>query len=215
MHTYPRYAAPSQRAIVDLVREHPFAVLVSTAPGEAPVASHLPLILPTDIDPCAPLDGTILLGHMGRKNPHWQQLTQPSPVLLIFSSVHGYVSPQLYDFTPAAPTLDYAAVHLTGVIELIDDPDESMAVVEATVAALESRRPTQWDPAESREFFARILPGIVAFRVRVTKQQAMFKLSQDMPAHVTDNVRNDFASGPHRHPQLVELMDRMPRDTPL
>lgn len=62
MHTYPRYAAPSQRVVVQLVRERPYAVRASALAGQAPVSS--------------------------------------------------------YDAMPAAPTLDYAAVHLTGDVEL-------------------------------------------------------------------------------------------------
>lgn len=209
MHTYPRFAAPSQRAITQLVRQHPFAAVVSARPGEAPIASHLPLILPPDVDPDASLVGVQMLGHMGRKNPHWQQLEQVGTVLLIFSSSHGYVSPQLYDFTPCAPTLDYAAVHLTGQVELIDSTDGALDVVTATIDALETQRPTRWDPTASREYHERIVAGVVAFRVRISEQQAMFKLSQDMSETTRANVRADFDSGPHRHPELVQLMDAM------
>ncbi|MGH3749330.1 MAG: FMN-binding negative transcriptional regulator [Micromonosporaceae bacterium] len=207
MHTYPKYVPPSQRAVVKLVRDNPFALTVSAVPGQPPVASHLPLILPPDVDPDASLEGVTLLGHMGRANPQWRQFGEPHPVLLVFSSSHGYVSPQLYDFTPAAPTLDYAAVHLTGEVELIDTDAGALEVVGATVTALESLRPTQWDPDTSRQLFERIVPRVVAFRVRVTGQQAMFKLSQDMSDPVRENVRKDFATGPHPHPQLVRLMD--------
>lgn len=214
MHTYPKYVPPSQRAVVELVRNNPFAVTVSAVPGQPPVASHLPLILPPDVDPDASLEGVTLVGHMGRANSQWQQFREPYPLLLVFSSSHGYVSPQLYDFNPAAPTLDYAAVHLTGEVELIDTREGALEVVEATVVALESLRPTQWDPDGSRELFERIVPGVVAFRVRVTGQQAMFKLSQDMSAHVRDSVRHDFTTGPHPHPQLARLMEELEEQRP-
>ena len=39
MHTYPSYVAPSGRAIVEFVKDHPFAVL-ATSTGGAPVATH-------------------------------------------------------------------------------------------------------------------------------------------------------------------------------
>lgn len=209
MHTYPRYATPSQRAIVDLVRENPFAVVVSAQPGRAPVASHLPLILPAGVDPEQSLVGSTLVGHMGRKNPQWQQFADAGPVLLVFSSPHGYVTPEVYDYRPAAPTLDYAAVHLTGTVEVIQDKAGALEVVEATVAALESMRPRAWDPTDSRGYFEQIVAGVVAFRFLVTDQQAIFKLSQDKSDHVRGEVRADFATGPHRHPQLVHLLDVM------
>ncbi|GAA3099699.1 transcriptional regulator [Kribbella aluminosa] len=209
MHVYPRFAAPSQRAVVELVRTQPFATVVSAVDGQPPVASHLPVILPPDIDPDAPLVGRTLLGHMGRKNPHWELFRTPSPVLVIFSTSHGYVSPQVYDFAPAAPTLDYAAVHLTGEVELLEGEQQALEVVEATIEALESRRPRRWDPSPSREYFERIVRGVAAFRIRVTGEQSMFKLSQDMSPATRSGVREDLAGGPRTHPDLVELMTRM------
>jgi transcriptional regulator len=149
---------------------------------------------------------------MGRANPQWEHFREQTPILLVFSSPHGYVSPQLYDFTPAAPTLDYATVHLTGDVELIEDRAETMDVVLATVGALEGQRPTQWDPSGSRDLHERIIGGVVAFRVRVSAQQSMFKLSQDMPGQVRAAVRDDFAQGPHQHPHLAALMDRLEAD---
>lgn len=209
MHTYPRYAPPSQRAVVQLVREHPFAILASARDGQAPVASHVPAILPPDVDPDASLEGTVVLSHMGRPNPHWQDFREPTSVLLVFASSHGYVSPAMYDAMPAAPTLDYATVHLTGDVELIEDREGALEVVEATVAALESMRPAQWDPSSSREYFERIVAGVAAFRIRITEQHAMFKLSQDKSETEQANVRRDFADGPHPHPELVRWMDRL------
>lgn len=195
--------------MVQLVRENPFAAVVSALPGKVPVASHVPLILPPGVDPDASLEGTVLLGHMGRANPQWEHFREPTPILLVFSSSHGYVSPGVYDFTPAAPTLDYATVHLSGDVELIETREDTMDVVLATVAALEGQRPTPWDPTGSSELHERIIGGVVAFQVRITEQRSMFKLSQDMSDHVRGAVRNDFAEGSHRHPQLVTLMDRL------
>ncbi|GAA5076133.1 transcriptional regulator [Thermocatellispora tengchongensis] len=209
MHTYPSYPPPDGRAVVDFVRENPFAVVVSPAPEGPPVATHLPMILPPETDPGESLAGVTMYGHMGRANPHWRLFRERADVLMVFSSSHGYVSPSLYGFAPTAPTLDYAAVHLTGEATLIEDAAAALEVVERTVSALESMRPAQWDPEPSRELFERIIGKVAAFSVRVTGQQAMFKLSQDMPEDVRGRVRDDFDRGPHRHPGLVRLMDHM------
>lgn len=206
MYSYPRFAPPSQRAVVELVRTNPFALLVSAEAGAAPVATHLPMLLPENVDPDASLEGALMRGHLGRKNPHWHQFTGPTPVLLVFSTSHGYVSPRLYDADPAAPTLDYAAVHLTGELELADDEKSRLAIVEATVEALESQQPQRWDPSASRDYFRRILPGVVSFTVRVTGQDAMFKLSQDQSPATRQRVRDEFAGPVNPHPQLSTLM---------
>ncbi|MGH3360772.1 MAG: FMN-binding negative transcriptional regulator [Nocardioidaceae bacterium] len=208
MHPYPKYPAPSDAAVVDLVRSHPFALVVTGPAGRAPVATHIPVILPPSAGD-ASLEGVTMLGHMGRANPHWELFSDNPETLAVFSSSHGYVSPSVYEFTPAAPTLDYATVHLTGEVRIIDDRDGALDVVEQTVAALEGMRPTQWDPTDSKELFERIIGMVVAFTFTVTGQQSMFKLSQDKAADVRGRVRDDLAHGPHRHPDVVALMDTM------
>lgn len=204
MHVFDRYASPSAVAEVDLVRRNPFALVVSADGGRAPVATHLPVILPPDDPPPKTLEGAALLGHMARVNPQWRAFTPEGEVLLVFSSPHGYVSPTAYGYQPAVPTLNYAAVHLTGTVELIDDEAGSLRVVEDTVRALESLRDPQWDMTASRDTFAAIVGQVVSFRVRVTSVRAMFKLSQDMPADVRGRVRTDLRSG--GCPHLADLM---------
>lgn len=191
------------------MRSHPFALVVTGPPDGPPVATHLPVLLPNDVDEDASLVGVTLVGHMGRANPHWELFPENPRALAVFSSSHGYVSPSAYQFTPAVPTLDYAAVHVTGEVRLIEDRDGALEVVERTVTALEDLRPRQWDPTESRERFAQIIGLVTAFTFTVTGQESMFKLSQDKPDDVRRRVRDDLAHGPHRHPDLVELMDTL------
>ncbi|SEF81633.1 transcriptional regulator [Nonomuraea solani] len=200
MHTFPRYAAASPRQVADLVRENPFALVVTAADG-VPVATHVPVIV--EERPGDGFEGATLLGHMARVNPHWRTWEQGAQVLVIFSGPHGYVSPTVYRTDPAVPTWDYAAVHLTGRVELIDD---ALDVVERTVHAAESLREPAWEPTPaSREKFAELLPGVVAFRVRVHAEQSMFKLSQDIDAERYARVRDDFAAD---NPRLADLMGR-------
>ncbi|GAA1686890.1 FMN-binding negative transcriptional regulator [Nonomuraea maheshkhaliensis] len=197
MHTFPRYAAQDPAQVDLLVRENPFALVVSTVDG-VPVATHVPVILESDR-----VEGGTLLGHLARANPHWRSW-EPSPeVLVIFQGPHGYVSPTVYATDPAVPTWDYAAVHVTGRLELLDD---ALEVVERTVEAVESARRPSWAPTPaSRERFRVLLPGVVAFRVHVRTVQSMFKLSQDIDAERYARVRDSFAAA---NPRLADLMDR-------
>ncbi|MEU6784824.1 FMN-binding negative transcriptional regulator [Nonomuraea angiospora] len=196
MHVFPRYAAKDPAQAVELVRRNPFALVVSTVDG-VPVATHVPVILEDGA-----LEGGALLGHMARANPHWRSFESSPEVLVVFSSAHGYVSPTVYATDPAVPTWDYAAVHVTGRVELIDD---ALDVVERTVTALESLRSPSWEPTPaSRERFAALVPGVVAFRVHVHTEKSMFKLSQDIDAERYARVRASFAA---ENPRLADLMD--------
>jgi transcriptional regulator len=124
---------------------------------------------------------------MARANPQWQSLG--GEVLVVFAGPHGYVSPTAYDYTPAVPTWNYAAVHVTGEVDLIEDREETLAVVEQTVRVAESGRDPVWDMTSSRGRFAELIGGVVAFRVHVRSVRSNFKLSQDMPAEVRARVR--------------------------
>lgn len=205
MHEFSRYAAPSPAHELELVRRNPFALVISG--GSPPVATHTPVLLPDNADS---LDGVTLLGHMARANPHWRSLA--GEILVVFSGPHGYVSPTAYGYTPAVPTWNYAAVHVTGTTELIEDRDETLAVVEHTVRSAESLRAEPWDMTSSREKFASIVDGVVAFRVHVRTVRSNFKLSQDLPAEVRARVRTDLRT--HHYGPVAALMSELDVDRP-
>lgn len=210
MFTFPRYAAEDPRHAVDLVREHPFALIVNAGGAEgarAPVATHIPVILEPGQPAGSSLVGATLLSHMARVNPHWRSLEAAPEVLVVFSGPHGYVSPTTYSQDPSVPTWNYAAVHLTGRAELITGTAETLAVVEETVRVLESLRQPSWDMSASRERFAELVPRVVAFRIRVEAEQSLFKLSQDLPDDLHRRVQEEFAAGPRA--ELAELMTRV------
>lgn len=195
MHEFRKYRAPSLAHELELVRRNPFALLVSG--GDPPVATHTPILPPEGADS---LD--VLVGHLARANPQWRSLG--GEVLVVFSGPHGYVSPTAYGYTPAVPTWNYAAVHVTGTAQLIDDDEETLAVVEHTVRTAESVRDPAWDMTSSRARFAELVGGVVAFRLQVREVRSNFKLSQDMPADVRARVRADLAA--HQYGAVATLM---------
>ncbi|MGI0520891.1 FMN-binding negative transcriptional regulator [Microbacterium maritypicum] len=208
MHTFSRYPAPSPAAAVSFVRDNPFAVLVTSLAGAAPIATHAPIVFPPGQEQGDSLVGARLWGHLGRENRHWHHFADNPELLMVFSSSHAYVSPSSYGYTPAVPTLDYAAVHLTGRVTLLDD-DGALDVVERTVEVFEDRRASPWEMEESRHVFRRIIGGVVAFTIDIDMEQSMFKLSQDMRPDVHARIRQDLLTGDHEHPDVAELMNRV------
>lgn len=211
MYGFPRFATNDPGHAIDLVRRHPFALVVSAA-GGVPVATHAPVLIESPVE--TTFVGATLLGHLARVNPQWRTWERSPDVLVVFSGPDGYVSPTTFlsdsaltdpaGTDPAVPTWNYAAVHLTGTVELITDAPGALDVVGRTVDALESARTPAWHPnAASRERFAAIVQGVVAFRVRVRAEQSLFKLSQDKGDALRDRVRADAT------PELAELMDRV------
>lgn len=206
MHEFERYAAPSTADEIELVRRHPFALVVSAAGRAAPVGTHLPVSFPQGGEVPDSWADVTLLGHLARVNPQWRDFVVNPHLLMVFSGPDGYVSPSAYGHTPAVPTWNYAAVHLTGEVELIEDAATTLDVVEQTVLAMESQRDPSWDMTSSRAKFESLVEHVVAFRVRVRTARSVFKLSQDMPADVRERVRDDVARTAPAGAELAALM---------
>lgn len=191
---------------------NPLALLTTNAADGSgvPYATHLPIIPDPDATLGANLSGAKLLGHMNRANPHWAALGTRTRALLVFTGPHAYVSPTIYQLTPAAPTWNFTAVHLRGTLRKIDSLEDTLAVVQATVRAFESAFGDGWDMCESIGYFRRIVPGVGAFHFDVTEAHSMFKLSQEQAPEIQQRVLQCFAArSSGRHNEVAGLMARL------
>ncbi|MFI1735518.1 FMN-binding negative transcriptional regulator [Streptomyces acidicola] len=208
------YREPNNSWMVDLIRGNPLALAVANGhPGEGPFATHLPVIFDPDssLERDGELAGATLLGHMNRANPHWASLETGGVLLLTFTGPHSYVSPTVYEVTPAAPTWNFTAVHIRGLVEKLDSMEETLDVVQSTVRAFEGEFGNGWDMTESLDYFRKIAPAVGAFRFTVTGAEGMFKLSQEQPGEVRERVRSSFGQSGCVHKRgTAGLMSRLP-----
>lgn len=210
------YREPDGSWIVNLVQSNPLAALVSDGAGtNAPYATHVPIILDPAADQSpAELSDVTLWGHMNRANPHWPALTSGTPVVAIFTGPHGYVSPTLYQTTPAAPTWNFTAVHVRGVLRKVE-PDasgeETLETVASTVRAFEGEFGTGWSMSDSVDYFRHILPSVGAFRIMVSHVDAMFKLSQEQCTEARQRVQQSFSERESTgHRAIAAMISRLP-----
>ena len=210
VYEFEKYLAPSQHEVIELVRRHPFALIVSNGGGAAgaPTVTHTPVIIERTAADGGFVGGE-LLGHIARKNPQWQQIDNGDTVLLVFSGPHDYVSPTTYADDPNVPTWDYAAVHLTARVTVLEDPSDGMHVVTRTVQELEALEPTAWDMTSSLSTFERIVGGIVSFRFEIIEQRAVFKVSQDKPLAVRQRVASASRARGCPYGDVAELVERI------
>jgi len=191
LYTPPLFDARDRAAISRLMHDHPFATLVTPAADE-PRVSHVPLLLVSNCEP----HGT-LIGHFARANPHWQAVRNAHSVA-IFHGPHAYVSPAWYaEPAQAVPTWNYATVHAHGVMEVIEDPVETRGVLDALVQRFEGPRERPWQfamPTRERDALVR---GIVAFRLRIKRLDAKFKLSQNRNAADRERVMTALTAEPY------------------
>jgi transcriptional regulator len=207
MYVPKLYQATSQEWLRMIVCDYPLAILMTNG-GDVPYATHLPVICPScDI---GSLIGSTLLGHLNKANPHWRSLASGTRGVLIFTGPNGYVTPELYQTVPAAPTWNYVSVHLTGRIYTFADRENTLDVVKRTVREYEERFGTRWNMDASLGYFRQLSPGVGAFRFEVESADGMFKLSQEKEAPVRQRVVDGFLnskSGIAR--DLGKIMDRL------
>lgn len=196
MYVPELYRPPGPEWNSDLVRRFPLAILVSGGP-ERPFATHLPTVLADDLDEAEPAGGDLtggqIYGHLNRQNPHWGALISGSPVTLVFQGPNGYVSPAIYETTPASPTWNFAAVHIHGALRRVEDSEATMRIVCATARALEGRLGKGWNMDDSKDYFRTLLPGVGAFEITIDSVDGMFKMSQEKNLETREKVSAAFS----------------------
>lgn len=202
----PTHFQMNELALVrQLMDERPLAALTGPDAEGRPFVTHLPLGWGA-----AEGDGADwwLEGHMARANPHWAWLAQQREVLAVFTGPDGYVSPGHYDTRLAVPTWNYLAVHVYGVIELVDEPLAKDHLLKRLIARHEPAYASQW-VSLPEDFKQKLLGAIVGFRIRVTQWEAKAKLSQNRAAAERDRVRSHFAGQGARGQEMVAWMERL------
>ena len=176
LYTPESFAVGNRIAVARLMHDHPFATLLTPVAPEVSI-SHLPLLF---VPGCEP-HGT-LIGHFARANPHWLQAAAAESIA-VFHGPHAYVSPRWYAHPDKmVPTWNYAVVHAHGTLEIIADPLEARRVLDVLVHRFEHDRPEPWHfDMPPREGDA-LVGAIVAFRMRIKRLDAKFKLSQNRSA---------------------------------
>jgi transcriptional regulator len=176
MYIPPAFKIDDPAMLAAFVRKHSFATLI-THDGGAPFASHLPMLFRPEAGP----HGT-LLSHMARANPQWQHFAAGGEVLAIFHGPHSYISPAWYATAPAVPTWNYATVHAYGVPIIIEDHNRVAALLRETIATYEAAFEQPWPGDLPEEYRDKMMRGIVAFEMPVTRIEGKFKLGQNRPA---------------------------------
>jgi transcriptional regulator len=193
------FASDDPDHVRELVREHPWATLVtSTSSGLA--ASHYPVLLDEEAE------GLTLLTHLGRPDEEVLEINQ-GELLVIVQGHHGYVSPSWYaPQERKVPTWNFTVAHLHGTPQILDE-EENLAVLTRLVEHFERQVP---DPAYlEREYAIPIAKGTVGLRIPIDRFELKRKLSQNKDDEtrrsIIEALRED---GPYRHLELAAEMER-------
>lgn len=194
--TYPpTFTRPSaQRWRADILAATPFVLLVAVDRGMLHTV-HLPVRVSAGAG--------VIHGHLQRGNP-LAQLQGGHRIRVVALGPHGYVSPQWYvNKAGQVPTWNYAAVHLEGPVEWVDEPDAVFELVAAQVRQFEGE--SGWALEDTEPFRAK-LRAIRAFRIQPDWSDTAVKLSQNKAPEDAAAVEQAF-----RRQGLQELADLMTR----
>ena len=201
MRTNPYYVLEDKEVVKRLIRENPWATLVSNA-STGLVASHYPILLEEDRDELS------IVTHVGRPDEKVHELGEHE-LLMIVQGPHGYISSSWYGEFVEVPTWNFIVAHLSGVPELLDH-EENFEVLTRLVDNFEDRvaapRPLYGTP-EDAENARRDSRGTVGLRLAPKRIVAKRKMSQNHSPEIVSSVMGELeGDGPYANPALAREM---------
>jgi transcriptional regulator len=199
MRANPHHFSDDPEVVRRLIRENPWAILVSANDGEL-IASHYPILLDEEAD-----DLTILT-HVGRPDERIHGFGERE-IMLIVQGAHGYISPSWY--APGAiraPTWNFSVAHCYGVPEILGEA-ENLDTLARLVEHFERHVPEPM--LLESDWGAQLAKGTVGLRLPITRFVCKLKLSQDKDPVSRGQVLAALrAPGPYHHPELADDMER-------
>lgn len=203
MYLPPHFTPSDDKAMaLAIMRESPFANLISNDDDGVPYVTHLPLH-------AIEREGgeIVLLGHCARPNPHWKYLAARPQAVVTFLGPHAYMSPSVYPDLARVPTWSYLAVHCKVEARAIEGDDDKDALLKCLIGDHEPAYAQQWRDL-GEEFAHKMMKGIAAFELRVTELQCKVKLNQHRrESHAAMHAQ--YSAGNEQEQALAVWMERI------
>ena len=179
MYIPKHFEITDEAEISKFIDANSFGQLLSLIDTEI-VSTHIPFLFDAE--------SRVLLAHMAKANPQWQQI-QEQKVLVTLQGEHAYISPCWYE-SAGVPTWNYQAVHIRGIAESFTDPKKLKRMVDKLTKQNESGYPDPWQS----DYSASMLRGIIGIEISITSIQCKFKLSQNRSVQDQSNVKEQLAN---------------------
>ena len=190
----PSHFAESDRQVLHrLMQDHPLSTLI-TQTSAGLDANHIPLILSVDEG-----EHGVLRGHVARANPVWKDYLSTSDVLAVFQGADAYISPSWYptkkENGKAVPTWNYAVVHASGPLRIIDDAEWLRALVTRLTTHHEAAMAQPWSVGDApADYIDKMISAIVGIEIPITKLVGKWKVSQNQPVQNRAGVVDGLSS---------------------
>lgn len=174
MYQPAQFAAKDPSHATTLMRDYPFASLISNDDEGFPYVTHLPLHVEQRGEQI------VLLGHVAKPNPHWKYLAARAEALVTFMGPYGYLSPQIYPDVARVPSWNYLTVHARVAATLIEDTLAKDRLLKKLIGDHEPAYAQQW-MGLGTEYQHKMLAGIVGFELAIEKLDCKLKINQHRP----------------------------------
>lgn len=183
MYNTPYFKEEDRDVILQFMREYPFVFLTGSNENGEPVATQVPVFI--DLK-----DGKIFLsGHIMRNSDHQKAFARHPEVLAVFHGPHCYVSASWYSNPHMGSTWNYMSVHARGRIRF-GEGEEIVTALQRLSLHYEkgnNASPTVFDNLPD-DYTGKMMKGILAFEIEVTRLEHVFKLSQNRDEISYDNI---------------------------
>ena len=181
MYPPPHHQSHDIEKMISVLKHFPLGMLVTAKDGK-PFVTHIPFIHNET--------SKKLVAHLDRSNPQMVTLKDGAEVTVVFKGPDTYISPSIYT-TPQLPTWNYIIVHVTGKLQLINEPEAIKQTMVDMTKFLEGKERNfilkQDDPRMER-----LIDYIQAFEIEITNWEGKFKLSQDKNAQDFENAKEEL-----------------------
>ena len=204
MYIPKHFEAPDRASTLEVMRDYPFAMLISTDAEGLPIATPLPVAVSAT---AGEGDETTLHFHVARANPHAALLSANARTMIAFSGPHAYLSPRVYPDLRRVPTWNYIAVHAYGQLtEVVGDVAKD-DFLKFLIGIHEPGYADQWRALDAK-YQTMMMSAISAFQLRVTRLQSKFKINQHRTeAHAS--MKTIYSVGSPDEQALGKWMERL------
>jgi transcriptional regulator len=203
----PKYYQTNKEEIQKLnavINDNPLATLLININETLPHVSHIPFHFSEckpesepECDLVPETESKVLIAHVSNHHPLAKKLlTQKHvQVSLVFHGEQGYISPHCHDKIKVniggqnVPTWNYAKVHVIGIAKPILSPEGKYQQMKISSQYFEREQEKPWKLTEVPDKKIRqMLTAITFFKVKISRIEGSFKLSQNKPEQVKKQI---------------------------
>jgi transcriptional regulator len=201
MYNFPHFKETDEKAVVDFMRKHPFAMLIGNSNSRA-IATQVPLMIEERENKL------FLLGHVTRKQDHHLVFEENAEALVIFTGAHAYVSATWYENTQNVSTWNYSSVHARGKLAFLEEDGlkDALRKLSLHYEKHNSQSATTFDNLPE-EYTSRLLKAIVGFEIEVASLEHVFKLSQNRDEKSYHNIIDHLKAEGGEAADVAKMME--------